>query len=488
MGLGVGKRKELWALVLMFAITSGGCTMSPKYIRPAAPIPNAYDARQTEMSTSLAPWEVFFPDQAMRHLIRIALDNNRDVRVSLLNIDKHRAQYRIQRADTLPTMNTSGEASSRHLPASLSTDGVKGVSRQYTMELGFTSFELDIFGRIRSLTEQSLENYYSVEEEARSARLSLIAESASLYLQLVADRELYDVTAATVENRRQNFEIIRSLFDEGAASGLELSQAQTILDEARVSLAVADTTVTRGANSLALLLGRAIPADIPEVRKLADIPSLPDVSEGIPSALLERRPDILAAEHVLKGANANIGAARANFFPSISLTGTFGKISTDYANLWDGTSKSWSFLPQITLPIFDMGRNTAHLKVAEADRDIAVARYEKAIQNAFREVADALGQRDTISAQLEAQQSLVSACERSYLHARARYETGVSSYIDVLEAERALFAARSNLIAARLLREANVLALYKALGGGWEPSWAGAPVPATAREAGKTSF
>lgn len=469
-GMGLGKRKGLWALVLLFAITSGGCTMSPKYIRPDAPIPNTYGTSQTEMSASLAPWEDFFADQAMRRLIQLALENNRDLRLSVLNIEKNRAQYRIQRTDILPTVNASGEASTRHLPDSLSTDGTKGVSRQYTVELGFTSFEFDLFGRIRSLTEQSLENYYSVEEEARSARLSLIAESASLYLQLVADRELYDVIAATVENRRQNFEIIRSRFQEGTASDLELSQAQALLDEARASLVVADTTVARSAHSLTLLLGCAIPADIPEVRKLADIPPLPDIPEGIPSALLERRPDILAAEHVLKGANANIGAARANFFPAISLTGTFGKISADYTNLWDNASKSWSFIPQLTLPIFDMGRNTARLKVAEAERDIAVARYEKAIQNAFREVADALVQRENISAQLEAQQSLVSAGERGSLHANARYEAGVSSYINVLDAERTLFSAQSSLISARLLREVNVLALYKALGGGWEQS------------------
>lgn len=470
MVLGIGKRKGLWGLALLLAIMSGGCSMAPHYIRPDAPIPNTYDAGQTERNASLAPWEDFFPDQVMRRLIRLALDNNRDLRVSLLNIEKNRAQYRIQRVDLLPTIKASGEASNRHLPASLSTDGAKGVSRQYTAELGFTSFELDLFGRIRSLTEQSLENYYSVEEEARSARIALIAESASLYLQLVADREFYDVTAATLENRRQHFEIIRSRFNEGTASDLELSQAQTILDEARVSLAVADTTVTQSANALALLLGCAIPTNIPEVRKLADLPALPDVPEGMPSTLLERRPDILAAEHVLKGANANIGAARANFFPSINLTGAFGKISADYDNLWDGASKSWSFIPQITLPIFDIGRNTARLEVAEVERDIAVARYEKAIQNAFKEVANALVQRDNISTQLEAQQALVSAGERSCRHANTRHQAGVSPYINVLDAERSLFSAQSNLISARLLREANVLALYKALGGGWKSS------------------
>lgn len=454
--------------VLLLAMLASGCTMAPKYARPDAPIPNTYNNLDAGADTPLPPWRNFFPDETMQRVIGLALENNRDLRVSLLNIEKTRAQYRIQRADLLPTINATGSSANQHLPADLSTTGVKGVSRQYSAGLGFTAFELDIFGRVRSLTEQALETYYSVEQEAQAATLSLVAETAAMYLQLVADRELYDLTAATSENRRISYELIKHRFEAGTASDLDLSQAQTILDEARVSLASAATRVGQDENALALLIGAPLPQYLPEVRRLADVKPLRDIPAGRPSSLLERRPDIRAAEHALRGANANIGAARANFFPTISLTGFFGKMSSDYNNLWDAGSKGWSFSPQVSFPIFDMGRNVATLEVSEAQRDIAVAQYEKCIQVAFREVADALVQREHIGDQMEAQRSLVSASTRSYEHSNARYEVGVSPFINVLDAQRSLFSAQSDLIATRLLRETNALSLYKALGGGWE--------------------
>lgn len=442
--------------------------MAPRYARPDAPIPNVYGDGGADATVPLPAWKTFFRDETMRRVIALALENNRDLRVSMLNIEKTRAQYRIQRADLLPTINATGSSSNQHTPADISPTGTKGVSRQYSAGLGFTAFELDLFGRIRSLADQALETYYSVEEEANAARLSLVAETGAMYLQLVADRELHDLTAATAENRRASYELIRNKVEAGTASDLDLSQARTILDEARVSLATAATRVGRDENALALLMGTGLPEDIPEVRKLADVTPFFDTPAGLPSLLLERRPDIRAAEHVLRGANANIGAARANFFPTISLTGFFGKMSSDYNTLWDAGSKAWSFAPQVVIPIFDMGRNRATLRVSETQRDISVAQYEKAIQTAFREVADALVQQEHIGSQLEAQRSLVAASARSYRHSNARYEVGVSPYINVLDAQRSLFTARSDLIAALLLRETNALSLYKALGGGWE--------------------
>lgn len=462
----------IWgAICIAILIGGSGCTMAPTYARPDLPIPNTYPAsgEVTEgRDAELPGWKGFFKDAPMRRVIELALANNRDLRVSMLNIEKTRAQYRIQRADLLPTINAAGSANNQHLPASVSGTGVKGVTRQYSASLGFSAFELDLFGRIRSLTEQALENYYSVEEEARSAQLSLIAETAAMYLQLVADREVYDLTQATADNRRKTFELIQQKFEVGVASDLDVSQAQTILDEAMVSLAAAATQVGQDENYLALLMGHSLPAELPMVRRLAQVDSMADVPEGLPSALLARRPDVLAAEHTLLGANANIGAARANFFPTITLTGDLGKMSAEYNNLWDAGSRAWSFLPQITLPIFDMGRNKATLDVAETDRDIAVARYEKAIQAAFREVADTLVQRANIGNQMTAQESLVAATNRSVAHANTRYGVGVGNFIDLLDAERSLYTARSGLISARLLRETNALTLYKALGGGWE--------------------
>ncbi|SBW01048.1 putative efflux pump outer membrane protein TtgC [uncultured delta proteobacterium] len=454
--------------VILLTVMTGGCTMAPKYIRPDAPIPNTYHRGTSNDSVELPGWKVFFADQTMQRVIELALENNRDLRLAMLNVERTRAQYRIQRADLLPTINAEGGASIQHLPADSSPTGVKGITRQYTAGLGFSAFELDLFGRIRSLTDQALETYYSTEQEARAAQLTLIAETAAMYLQLVADREQYDLTAATMENRRKSYELMRNMFESEIISDLEVSQAQTLLDEAKVRLAAAATQVEQDANYLALLMGTSIPSDLPEVRKLADVTQLHDIPEGLPSSLLERRPDILAAEHILKGSNANIGAARANFFPRISLTGAFGKMSSDYNNLWDGASKTWSFLPQITLPIFDMGRNVALLEVSEAERDIAVARYEKTIQTAFMEVANTLIQRDHIGSQLKAQESLVAATERSYRYSSTRHSSGISSFINVLDAERSLFAAQSDLISTRLLREANALSLYKALGGSWD--------------------
>jgi len=458
-------------VILALLLLAGGCTMVPNYARPDMPIPNAYPAASGQAGNAadkLPGWKAFFRDAPMQRVIELALENNRDLRVSMLNIEKTRARYRIQRADLLPTVNAAASAANQHLPASLSTTGIKGVTRQYSASLGFSAFELDLFGRIRSLTEQALETYYSVEEEARSAQLSLVAETAAMYLQLVADREAYDLTRATAENRRKTYELIQRKFEAGVASDLDVSQARTILDEAMVSLAAAATQVGQDGNSLALLMGCPIPGDLPEIRRLAHVDTLDDLPEGLPSSLLARRPDIRAAEHTLRGANANIGAARANFFPTISLTAAFGKMSNDYNDLWDAGSKAWSFMPQISLPIFDMGRNMARLDVSATEKEIAVARYEKAIQTAFREVADTLVQRNNIDARLSAQESLVAATGRSVAHADTRYGAGVGNFLDLLDAERSLYSARSGLISARLLRETNALTLYKALGGGWE--------------------
>lgn len=453
-----------WIVASVVLVT--GCSLKPAYERPDAPIPNVY--RNGDDSTRELPsHEDFFRDPIMGKLIDIALKNNRDLRISLLNVEKNRAQYRIQRADMFPSMQADGKVDSRLQPADTTADGNREVSRQYSVELGFSSFELDLFGRIRSLTERTLENYYSIEEEAKSARLTLTAEVAAMYLQLVSDRQLYDLSAATAANRRKNFELIRERARAGTASDLELNQARTLVDEAKGNLLNAAVTIDQDISSLELLLGTTIPDDLPEIRKLSEVVQFPDVPAGLPSALLERRPDILAAEHILKGANANIGAARANFFPRISLTGAFGWLSTDYVDLWDAAQKTWTFAPQVSLPIFSAGSNIARLRLSEVERDIALARYEKAVQNAFSEVGKALAQRRHIAARMETQESLLNATTRSLQHATTRYNEGISPYTDVLDAERTSFSAQQSLLSTRLTREINALSLYKSLGGGW---------------------
>ncbi|MDO5537518.1 MAG: efflux transporter outer membrane subunit [Desulfovibrionaceae bacterium] len=464
-------RARALALALCLSLGLAGCSMAPKYVRPEAPVPAAWTTEAGtagEAGSVLPAWQTFFADPVMNRLIGLALANNRDLKVALLNVERARGQYRIQRADLLPTIEASGGGYSQLMPKNFSRTQTHDVEYQYTAGLGFSSFELDLFGRLQSLTDQAVEEYLSLEEQARSARLTLAAETAAMYLQLVADREARDLARSTSESRASQVALLRTRRGHGLASDLDVRQAETLLHEAEVTLQAAATREGQDANALALLLGCPLPADLPVVRRLADVAGLPDAPAGLPSELLQRRPDILAAEHTLKGANANIGAARASFFPRIGITASVGKMSSDFLSLWDAASGHWVFNPLISLPIFDTGRNLAQLRVSEADRDIAVARYEKAVQTAFREVADCLVQRGTIGAQLKAQQEMVSSSSAAAGHARARYRGGISPYLDVLEAERTLFAAQNALISVRLLRETNALTLYKALGGGWD--------------------
>ena len=458
---------KITALNAIFILASG-CSLSPDYERPESPIPNSYGISSEDsgkFSGSL-PWREFFKDTAIQHLIDLALINNRDLRISLLNIEKTRAQYQIQRADLLPTINASAEVNTQRFPSYYYGTGSSTTSHQYAAILGFSAFELDLFGRIRNLTEQALETYYSIEEKAKIAQISLISEVAGLYLQLVADREILDITIATYQNRKNQYELIRNKFESGLVSALEISQARSIMEESRSSIANYQTRMRQDENYLSLLLGTTLPADLPDVRKLSDVDMLADIPAGLPSTLLESRPDIVAAEHKLKGMNANIGAARANFFPAVLLTGAFGSISSQMSDLFSGSY--WQFLPQVRLPIFDSGRNTARLGVAEADRDIALAEYEKTIQTAFREVMDTLVQRENIGEQLSAETSLLESTTESFELANARYDAGIDSYLNVLDAQRSLYNAQQSYIATKLLRETNALMLYKALGGGWQ--------------------
>lgn len=460
----------LWTVIFVcLSLLFQGCAMIPRYDRPAMPVPAAYkeSAEAAAQPIQDIAWRDFFADEGMRRLIETALDNNRDLRTAMLNIEKARAQYRIQRADLLPTVAAAADASIQRLPGDLSRIGEAGINRQYSATLGFSSFELDLFGRIRSLTEEALETYYSVEDDAKTAQISLIAEVAGIYLQLVSDRELLDITRATYKSRGEQHGLIRKMFESGVASELEVSQARSLMEEARSNVARYETRVGQGENALTLLLGAPLPSDLPDARKLSQVRSLADIPEGLPSSLLERRPDIQAAEHRLKAANADIGAARANFFPTITLTGALGTISSDSAELFSGSAGYWSFLPSVSLPIFDTGRNISRLQASEAEKKIAVAGYEKSIQTAFREVADTLVQRSTISEQIAADKALVEATAKTHKLASTRYEAGVDNYLSVLDAQRSLYTAQQSYTATRLLRETNALTLYKALGGGW---------------------
>lgn len=465
----------LVAVVIVFAALSG-CTMMPKYERPDLPIETAWpdsaklagEERDAADAAVNRTWKLFFQDPVIVSLVETALANNRDLRAAMINIEAVRAQYWIQRADMLPTINASGSSSAQYLNKAVSSTGEAYIQRQFTANVGFTAFELDIFGRIRSLNESALQQFFATEETARGTQVSLVAEVVNTYLQLTADREILTLARNTYENRKASYGLTVRMFEMGLTSQLTVNQARTIMEEARVASAQYETRVAQGENALVLLLGAPIPEGVELAPDLTGISRLPDLPPGLPSDLMQRRPDIRAAEHQLMAANANIGAARANFFPTVSITSSIGTVAPQFHDLFSRGAGTWLFQPQAVLPVFDAGRNIARLRVSEAERDMAVARYEKSIQSAFREVADALAQRATIGEQLEAQQSLVDATQASYDLSRSRYDIGLDSFINVLDAQRSLFSAQQGLINTVLLREVNTLNLYKALGGGWE--------------------
>jgi outer membrane protein, multidrug efflux system len=455
----------------------GGCaTMAPKYIQPAAPVPAAWPGgpayqmsgadKTAEKPVVDIPWRAFFVEPRLQKLIDLALVNNRDLRVAALNIERFQALYQIQRADLLPRVDANAGAVFQRVPASLSSTGQAHGSDQYSVGLGVSSYEVDLFGRIRSLKDQALEQFLATEQARSSVQISLVAQVAATYLALAADRERLQLAKDTLISQQESYKLTRSRFEAGVSSSLDVNQAQTTVDTARVDIARYTTLVAQEDNALAQVVGSSVPADLLPQSLSETLTSVKDLSPGLPSEVLLGRPDILQAEGQLKGANANIGAARAAFFPRITLVSSIGFGSDDLAGLFKPGSFAWKFAPQITLPIFDGGSNKANLTVAEVDRDIAVAQYEKAIQTAFREVADALAQRGTIDDQLAAQQSLTDATSESYLLSRARYERGVDSYLAVLDAQRSLYGAQLNLIAVRLTRLTNLVTLYKVLGGG----------------------
>jgi multidrug efflux system outer membrane protein len=468
---------------LLLAMLLGGCTLMPDYHRPDAPIAARFagDADANAATTAVADigWRDVFTDPALRQVIALALDNNRDLRVAVLNIEKARAQYGVERAALFPTINAATSESASRTPADLSSTGRAATTRSYTGTLGFSAYELDLFGRVRSLKAQALESFLSTAEARRSTQISLIAEVATAWLTLASDQDRLRLAQDTLESQNSTYQLTQRSYELGSASALTLRQAQTSVESARVDVESYTAQVDQDRNALVLLVGAGLPASLlpqglPDTRLAAGSP-LASIPPGLPSDLLQRRPDILQAERDLRAANANIGAARAAFYPSISLTANAGTSSARLAGLFKAGSGSWSFVPQITLPIFDGGANRANLDIATISRDIYVAQYEKAIQTAFREVSDALAQRNTLGRQLEAQAALVEASGAAFILSRARFDSGVDSYLNVLDSQRTLYSAQKNLIGTQLSRWTNLVTFYKTLGGGWVER-TGAPV------------
>jgi multidrug efflux system outer membrane protein len=467
--------RRIFAEIVLGTMTLSACTLEPKYSRPDAPVAMPEHDLVSGIPAEDLGWRAFFRDSQLQQLIVLALANNRDLRVAALNVEAAQARYRIQRADLFPMITASTTEQAERLPASVLAASLqtgiapaKGeiVSRSYTAGIGVTSFELDLFGRIRSLEHASLQQYFSFEETRRSAQIALVAEVANAYLAVLADQTLLVITRQTLQNQSDSHELTRKMYERGTATELALRQAESAVDTARANVAQYSRALAQDRDALQLLLGAPVPDGIDFSAGLDRPDVVSAVEEAIPSDVLVKRPDVLAAEHLLKAANADIGAARAAFFPAIELTGTLGSASTELSDLFKNDSLAWTFAPQISVPLFAGGANEANLEAVKVGRRTAVAQYEKAIQIAFREVADALAARGYLDDQLAAQQALVSASQDAYHLAQMRFRGGVDNYLSELDAQRSLYDAQQQLQIVRLQRFENLVTLYKALGGG----------------------
>lgn len=491
-----------------------GCTMAPWYHRPEAPVSQTfpqggvYDAQpgatsnpgqtgasdameagapngaeQNARSANNAPatdigWRDFFVDPRLQQLVQIALKNNRDLRVSVLNVEAARAQYQITRADLFPTIDGVGTDSRSRVPRALQTAPENPYS-VYNVGLQ-ASWEIDFWGRVRSLKDQALAQYLSTAQARKAAEITLVSQVADQYLTMLSDDDLLKVTQDTLKTAQESYRITKAQFDNGTGTELDLRQAQTVVETAQANLQAQLRARAQAENALVLLIGEPLPADLPQGLPLDGQNLLSDVPAGLPSDLLTRRPDIMEAEESLLAANANIGAARAAFFPKISLTAAFGTESLSLGGLFKAGTAAWSFVPQISLPIFAGGSNIANLELANVEKRIEIASYEKAIQSAFREVADGLAARGTYDQQILALERSTFANQRGLDLSELRYKNGVDSYLPVLTAQTNLYSAQQSLITARLARLTNLVDLYRALGGGWIEHAGETPRPADA--------
>jgi multidrug efflux system outer membrane protein len=472
--------------VLGAALLSGCIDLAPAYHRPAAPTPAQFPTGPAyppppAAARAVVGWQDFFSDPKLKVVIEQALANNRDLRVAVANIAAARAQYRVQRSELLPTITLDASATWAHEPLSTLSGGlapgVTGAFNEhiYSFTGGFSAYQLDLFGRLRNLTRAAQEQYFASREARDAAQISLVSEVAAAYLTLGSDRALLQVARDTLQNGTETLTVTRQLFANGIDTELDVSQAETIVDQARSDAARLTTHIAQDKNALDLLVGAAVPEDLLPGGIGQPVVVLERLPAAVSSHVLLERPDVLQAENQLRAANADIGAARAAFFPSISLTGTGGAESTTLSSLFRGGSKAWIFTPTVSQTIFDFGANRGNLALATAMRDASVANYEKAIQTAFREVADALAERGTIDEQLAAQRALTAASANSLRLSTLRFREGADTYLNVLVAQRGLYAARQTLVATQLAQATNLVTLYAALGGGLNAPLAARP-------------
>jgi multidrug efflux system outer membrane protein len=509
---------------LITASVLSACTLAPHYRRPESPVPDRWPSDtaagnatgSVDASASGQPsrsgigdpsptaeqigWRDFFTDPRLQHLIEIALENNRNLRIAVLNVAASEAEYRVQRGALFPAISATGSGLAEKLPANAAvpsglggpggsvtgssgaalgpTGGSGSTIHYYSAGIGFTSYELDLFGRERSLTTQAFEQYLAQSESRRSTQICLVSEVATAYFAVLADRQLLSLTEETLRSETESYNLTKAMYEADTTTLLSLRQAESLVDAARASLAQYQRQLSQDSHALTLLLGQSIPVDPPGGTDLDAEGVLADLPAGLPSELLTRRPDIMAAEHDLRAANANIGAARAAFLPSIQLTGSGGSASNRLGDLFSKGTGTWSFTPTINVPLFTGGRNRANLDLAHIEKNMTVARYELTIQTAFREVSDALNARETYRDQRNSQQALAAADAEAYRLAEMRFRSGVDSYLATLDAQRSLYAAEQQLVAVRQAELANQVTLYKALGGGWAQHTAAPDGPA----------
>jgi len=455
----------------LIALALAGCVnLSPDYERPDAPVSGNWQTATAvtgQVSADIG-WETFFTDPRLLKLQNLALVNNRDLRIAALSLEKARAAYRIQRAAAFPEIAATGAGTSSRSPASMSSSGVATTSHEYSAQLGLSSYELDFFGRVENLKDAALEDYLALNETRRSTQISLVAEVATAWLTLEADHQRLKLAEETLSSQQQTYELTRRSHGLGGSSGLALAQAQTTVNSAQGDVATYKSQILQDQNALRLLIGTEIPADLLPGDELQPAAALVQVPDELPSSLLQRRPDVLSAEHTLKAANADIGVARAAFFPSITLTASGGTASSDLSGLFKAGSGAWTFAPSISLPIFNAGSNRATLDSARLEQQIQVQTYQQTLQTAFQEVADALAVRSTLDDRLQAQRDLTAASETSYKLADALYRAGSQSFLEALDSQRSLYSAQQDLITLRLAEQTNRVTLYKVMGGGWK--------------------
>lgn len=463
-------RKNFILLPIVAAVLAG-CNLAPSYERPQAPVEAAWPVDEATknakvLTEGLADWADFFTDARLKKLIELGLENNRDLRAAMYNVEKARAQYNVSRADLLPSVAAVASESASRTPQSMSTTGNVQYSHVYSANAAMSSYELDLFGRIRNTNEQALQAYFVTQAAQRTAQMTLISEIASTWLSLGAAKDQLRLSRQTRESQEQSAELINKSYELGSSSLIDVQQVLTTVATAKAAEAQALRSVSQYRNALVMLVGGQVPSDLEPETLPAQVTTAVSAMSNVPSEVLLNRPDIASAEASLKSANANIGVARAAFFPSISLTGTYGTRSTEFNNLFDAGTRFWTWAPQVSLPIFTGGANIANLKAANAAQKAALAQYESAVQSAFREVADALATEGTVEAELKAREELAAATQKSYDLAQERYESGADSYLELLDSQRTNFSAQQNLISTRLSRVNSLITLYKVMGGG----------------------